>query len=477
MESNFNEDSTYDSFLDQEDEELKLYQGIMNKKIGRRHITMDKEIRNKQKIINRLIKEKFGKNFIPIKLESLKAFESSLKTYLFSPQSQFLNNFPKLKRKLLKQRKIKEEKLKEKINIGSLLYLSMTRNDKSINDKFFQMSKNLSSSLSKNILSNALYKAKFEGKNKERINKILSYRNLRQSQLLNLNKLLEEDNLLNSLPKVSQSNRNYSNTNKISLKTNNINKYKSRNFNSNLQKYQTMTISSRKDNVDNSLKTFSPFSTFYKKSSSKLFTKHSKDLKKDLNKYVDGLDGQTKMCNEKLIKLIGGNWKVNLRKREERNREIVNLKKIIYDKKKLKPKKKINNINQIKSLINKAKIDFEGEATVEKIRKNELKNFGHYINVMSDDLVLSKVNDLFSKFELKLQGKNFSRDNLERLRKKRKQEKIAIKNRQKIQDNYIKMVQMENELSNIKDKFDETNLKVFQNAKKHNLENFLAKKK
>ena len=192
---------------------------------------------------------------------------------------------------------------------------------------------------------------------------------------------------------------------------------------------------------------------------------------------MDGLDGQTKMCNEKLIKLIGGNWKVNLRKREERNREIVNLKKIIYDKKKLKPKKKINNINQIKSLINKAKIDFEGEATVEKIRKNELKNFGHYINVMSDDLVLSKVNDLFSKFELKLQGKNFSRDNLERLRKKRKQEKIAIKNRQKIQDNYIKMVQMENELSNIKDKFDETNLKVFQNAKKHNLENFLAKKK
>jgi hypothetical protein len=74
MESNFNEDSTYDSFLDQEDEELNLYQGIMNQKIGRRHITMDKEIRNKQKIINRLIKEKFGKNFIPIKLESLTTF-------------------------------------------------------------------------------------------------------------------------------------------------------------------------------------------------------------------------------------------------------------------------------------------------------------------------------------------------------------------------------------------------------------------
>ena len=475
MESKINEDSTYDSFYDEEDEELNLYQGIMNQDIGRRHITMDREIRRKKKIINRLFKEKFGKNFIPIKLESVQAFESGLKDYLFSPHSQFLNNFPKLKRKLLKERKVKEDKLKEKINIGSLLYLSMARNDKNINDKFFQRSKNLSSTMSKNILSNVLYKEKVEKKNKERINKILSYRNLRQSRLQTFKMPLEQNNLLNLLPVDEQKNNSNINNNK--------NKILSRNTKSSLQKFQTMATSLNNENKENnSLKTLSPFSTitnFHQKSYSKYFTKYSKDLQKDLNRYVDNLDSQTNLCNNKLISLINTNRKKNLRRREERNKEIVNLKKIIYDKKKLRPKKKINNIFQIKTLINKAKMDFEGEATIEKIRKNELRNFGHYINIMSEDLVLAKVNELYSKFELKKEGKNFTQDELDRLKKKRRkkeQELIVDHNRQKIKDNYIKMIKLENDLSNIKDKFNKTNLKVIQKSKSKNLKLLLSKK-
>ena len=475
MESKINEDSTFDSFCDEEDEELNLYQGIMNQDIGRRHITMDREIRRKKKIINRLFKEKFGKNFIPIKLESVQAFESGLKDYLFSPHSQFLNNFPKLKRKLLKERKVKEDKLKEKINIGSLLYLSMARNDKNINDKFFQRSKNLSSTMSKNILSNVLYKEKVEKKNKERINKILSYRNLRQSRLQTFKMPLEQNNLLNLLPVDEQKNNSNINNTK--------NKILSRNTKSSLQKFQTMATSLNNENKENnSLKTLSPFSTitnFHQKSYSKYFTKYSKDLQKDLNKYVDTLDSQTNLCNNKLISLINTNRKKNLRRREERNKEIVNLKKIIYDKKKLRPKKKINNIFQIKTLINKAKMDFEGEATIEKIRKNELRNFGHYINIMSEDLVLAKVNELYSKFELKKEGKNFTQDELDRLKKKRRkkeQELIVDHNRQKIKDNYIKMIKLENDLSNIKDKFNKTNLKVIQKSKSKNLKLLLSKK-
>ena len=475
MESKINEDSTFDSFCDEEDEELNLYQGIMNQDIGRRHITMDREIRRKKKIINRLFKEKFGKNFIPIKLESVQAFESGLKDYLFSPHSQFLNNFPKLKRKLLKERKVKEDKLKEKINIGSLLYLSMARNDKNINDKFFQRSKNLSSTMSKNILSNVLYKEKVEKKNKERINKILSYRNLRQSRLQTFKMPLEQNNLLNLLPVDEQKNNSNINNTK--------NKILSRNTKSSLQKFQTMATSLNNENKENnSLKTLSPFSTitnFHQKSYSKYFTKYSKDLQKDLNKYVDNLDSQTNLCNNKLISLINTNRKKNLRRREERNKEIVNLKKIIYDKKKLRPKKKINNILQIKTLINKAKMDFEGEATIEKIRKNELRNFGHYINIMSEDLVLAKVNELYSKFELKKEGKNFTQDELDRLKKKRRkkeQELIVDHNRQKIKDNYIKMIKLENDLSNIKDKFNKTNLKVIQKSKSKNLKLLLSKK-
>ena len=475
MESKINEDSTFDSFCDEEDEELNLYQGIMNQDIGRRHITMDREIRRKKKIINRLFKEKFGKNFIPIKLESVQAFESGLKDYLFSPHSQFLNNFPKLKRKLLKERKVKEDKLKEKINIGSLLYLSMARNDKNINDKFFQRSKNLSSTMSKNILSNVLYKEKVEKKNKERINKILSYRNLRQSRLQTFKMPLEQNNLLNLLPVDEQKNNSNINNTK--------NKILSRNTKSSLQKFQTMATSLNNENKENnSLKTLSPFSTItniHQKSYSKYFTKYSKDLQKDLNRYVDNLDSQTNLCNNKLISLINTNRKKNLRRREERNKEIVNLKKIIYDKKKLRHKKKINNIFQIKTLINKAKMDFEGEATIEKIRKNELRNFGHYINIMSEDLVLAKVNELYSKFELKREGKNFTQDELDRLKKKRRkkeQELIVDHNRQKIKDNYIKMIKLENDLSNIKDKFNKTNLKVIQKSKSKNLKLLLSKK-
>ena len=366
--------------------------------------------------------------------------------------------------------------------MGSLLYLSMTRNDKNINDKFFKMSRNLSSSMAKNILNNVLYKVKFEGKNKERINKILSYRNLRYSKLVKINNQMDQNNLLDLLPEVEQTNSNINtNSNKTQKQSNNhLNSLFSRNINSNLQNFQAMTIPSHKDTIENnSLKTFSPFSTFTnfnQKSYSRFFSKHSKNLQKDLNRHMVNLDDQAKSCNNKLIRLINGNRKVNLRRKEEKNREIVNLKKIIYDKVKIKPKKKINNILQIKSLINKAKLDFEGEVTIEKVRKNELKNFGHYINIMSDDLILSKVNELYSDFELRKEGKNFSQDELAKIKKKRKKELIVIHNRQKLKDNYIKMLKLENDLTNIKNKFNKTNLKVLQNSKNKTLNILLSKK-
>ena len=480
MESKLNEDSDYDSFLDEANEELNCYKGVMTQKLGRKQIYMDREIRNKKKALNRFIIERFGNDFIPIKSESLKAFELGLKEYLFSPHSQFLNNFPRLKRKLLKERKIKEDKLKEKINVGTLLYLSMQRNDKILSDRFFQRSKNLSSTQAKSILTNAVYKARFEGKNKERINKILSYRNLRKSQMQNI-KNKTEPNKIPELPaEVDLDDDSNSNKIKINQKNNliNLNNYNSRNTESNF--YKNMTTFSNNDNTENySMKVLSPFSTFTNwnnKSHSKYFIKHTKDLQKDLNKYMDNLDGQTNLCNTKLIRLIDGNRKKNLRKKEEKNKEIVNLKKIIYDKNKLKPKKKIKNIFQIKSLINKAKEDFEGEFTVEKIRKHELKNFGHYINIMSDDLVLSKVNELYTKNQLKKQGRNFTQDELDRLKKKREKELKGIKNRMKIKNNYIKMLKLENDLNTIKTKFNNTNLKVMLNTRSDDIDLSLLKK-
>ena len=468
MESESNKDSTYDSFLCEEDEELNLYQGIMNQNIGRKQISMSREIKNKQKIINRLFKDKFDKNFFNIKFESLKEFESSLKVYLFSPESQFLNYFPRLKRKLIKAKKIKEEKLKEKINIGSLLFLSLNgqrnQNNKNINDKFFKMSKNLSSSMAKDILSNSLYKVKYEKKNKERLNKILSYRNLRLKEKQKIIKELhlEDDN--NILPEIDKTNT--AQINKAINILNKNNKLLSRNKNFSLKKYHATSYAT---NEDNFLKTFSPFSTLnniYQRSSSKFYNRQCKIIQKDLNRQVNNLDEKTKLCNNKLIKLINGNKKINLRKKEEKNKEIVNLKKILFDKNHKKPKKKINNIKEIKSLINKAKMDIDGEFTIEKVKKNELKNFGHYINIMSDDLVLNKVNELYTKGELKKEGKNFTQNEIERLKKKREKQLIVEHNRQQIKDNYNKMVKLENDLTDIKKKFNNTNLKIMIKSNK-----------
>ena len=111
-----------------------------------------------------------------------------------------------------------------------------------------------------------------------------------------------------------------------------------------------------------------------------------------------------------------------------------------------------------KSLINKAKMDIDGEFALEKIKRNELKNFGHYINIMSDDLVLNKVNELFTKRELKEKGKNFTQDELQKLKKKKEKQLIVEHNRKKIKDNYNLMIKLENDLTDIKRKFNKTNI-------------------
>ena len=171
-------DDSYDSIYFDDEEEIQLYKGIMNQKISKKNIVLSNEITKKKKIVNRLFKDRFGKNFIPIKLESLKAFESFVRFYLFSPTSKILSRFPKLKKRILHEKDINYNALKDKINIGSLLYLNLSGNgttlNKNINEKFFQISKNLSTTISKDTISNSVYNVKFLKKNVERINKILS---------------------------------------------------------------------------------------------------------------------------------------------------------------------------------------------------------------------------------------------------------------------------------------------------------------
>ena len=212
----------------------------------------------------------------------------------------------------------------------------------------------------------------------------------------------------------------------------NKNKYLSRNRNFSLKKYNATTYSTN-NTKGNFLKSFNPCSTFnniYQRSSSRLYNKQCKVTKKELNNFVNNLNEKTKLCNNKLIKLINSNRKINLRKKEERNKEIINLKRIILDNKNEKPKKKINNIKEIKSLINKAKMDIDGEL----------------------------VNELFTKRELKEKGKNFTQDELQKLKKKKEKQLIVEHNRKKIKDNYNLMIKLENDLTDIKRKFNKTNI-------------------
>jgi len=527
-----------DSILLDNTEDVKLYKGIMNQKIGKKTIVLSEEISKKKRIINRLFKEKFGKNFIPIKLESLKAFESLVKFFLFNPNSKFLKSFPKLRKHLLKERKINNEVLKNKIDCGSLVYLSLNDNgshyDKNINEKYFQISKNLTTSYSKDIISTQFYKEKYLKKNTERIKKILSYKELKNKNIenkknhnINVNFNINEEgrNHLNnnfSLYKFSNktlddfykqtidteinTNKQYlssdfndfsnSDKNKSPLNTinymnintnNNMNintnrnlttrkkfstnilrKHASRNFNLNSLKLDLKT--SNTTNNDFSSNIFKPSSTcsyFKRKKNILLKSKQSKIFTKDFNKYVQVLKSQTTRCNNNLIKLIDGNIKPsNVIRAEKVNKEVLNLKQILMDKKDTTKKIKINNINQIKKLINKAKLDQEGEATLEKIKKKELENFGHYLNEMNDEYALYKISELYNKSQLKQLGRTFFIEELERIRKKKIREMKVFKARKNTKENYLKMLKMKTSLSQIKDKFDKTDA----NARRRNEE-------
>ena len=527
-----------DSILLDNTEDVKLYKGIMNQKIGKKTIVLSEEISKKKRIINRLFKEKFGKNFIPIKLESLKAFESLVKFFLFNPNSKFLKSFPKLRKHLLKERKINNEVLKNKIDCGSLVYLSLNDNgshyDKNINEKYFQISKNLTTSYSKDIISTQFYKEKYLKKNTERIKKILSYKELKNKNIenkknhnINVNFNINEEgrNHLNnnfSLYKFSNktlddfykqtidteinTNKQYlssdfndfsnSDKNKSPLNTinymnintnNNMNintnrnlttrkkfstnilrKHASRNFNLNSLKLDLKT--SNTTNNDFSSNIFKPSSTcsyFKRKKNILLKSKQSKIFTKDFNKYVQVLKSQTTRCNNNLIKLIDGNIKPsNVIRAEKVNKEVLNLKQILMDKKDTTKKVKINNINQIKKLINKAKLDQEGEATLEKIKKKELENFGHYLNEMNDEYALYKISELYNKSQLKQLGRIFFIEELERIRKKKIREMKVFKARKNTKENYLKMLKMKTSLTQIKDKFDKTDA----NARRRNEE-------
>lgn len=68
---------------------------------------------------------------------------------------------------------------------------------------------------------------------------------------------------------------------------------------------------------------------------------------------------------------------------------------------------------------------------LKKIKKKELQNFGHYLNEMNDEYALYKISELYTKPQLKLLGRTFFIEELEKIRKK-KLEKLKYLKLEKI---------------------------------------------
>ena len=364
------DESSSDSYISVEDTKPKFMENIMIQNLDKkRNVNLSLEITKRKKIFNRYIKNNFGQNFIKIKPESYLDLVDKCKTFYFSPESQFLSNFPKLKARILKERNINNNKLLTKIDLGNLLYLSEARKKRYLdqndqkNERLITYSKNFSTQNTKDLISNEIYKATFWDKNAKKNNKILKnkFQHL-ISKLFNKTNEQEIDErekenlvLINNNFENFDINKENKRYNPIMTYYNNIVHLKNENnledFDENLETNENIkesytNMNSLKDssfpsiiNNTNSLKTFSnerekinnlktikPISRNMKILDLKKKTKtsfsssikpsiinnnsassSSLKYKKNLNNKVMDLNFQTHLCNKKLYNLIDSN--------------------------------------------------------------------------------------------------------------------------------------------------------------------------
>jgi len=222
-------------------------------------LKISKEIKNKKQQITNMFRDKFGRDFLTVKTDSVILFEKLFGQCLFHPDSQFLAHFPKLRKKLLNERKISELKLKAKIDMGAMLLYDLTGKGKKktqyldmAKEKRFAVSKNFESKAAKDVVQSEYYQKIFWEKNKEKIRKYYEKNNIRNS-----NDFFDEENVEligwggnngdgeSSIEK-NEENENDSNT---SLNNSNIKNFKE---NNNIDSYRfSMEKTNRKDSKEN----------------------------------------------------------------------------------------------------------------------------------------------------------------------------------------------------------------------------------
>ena len=172
---NYSYSTLYDNYL------IKILEENKSLKISQ-------EIKNKKQQITTMFRNKFGRDFLTVKPDSVILFEKLFGQCLFHPDSQFLAHFPKLRKKLLNERKISELKLKAKIDMGAMLLYDLTGKGKKktqyldmAKEKRFAVSKNFESKAAKDVVQSEYYQKIFWEKNKEKIRKYYEKNNIRNS--------------------------------------------------------------------------------------------------------------------------------------------------------------------------------------------------------------------------------------------------------------------------------------------------------
>ena len=174
-----------------------LYQNFLNKNLDEnKELKLGTEIKKKKHEISAMFRNKFGRNFLNVKPDSLIIFQKLFGQYLFDPDSQFLAHFPKLQRILRHERKISEFKLKDKIDMGAMVYFDLKTKGKKKNkyidlgkEKMLTISKNLETAPTKDLVQEGINKNQFWDKNREKIEKFYQ-RNL----IKNFNNFIKEQN-------------------------------------------------------------------------------------------------------------------------------------------------------------------------------------------------------------------------------------------------------------------------------------------
>ena len=243
---NYSYSTLYDNYL------IKILEENKSLKISQ-------EIKNKKQQITTMFRNKFGRDFLTVKPDSVILFEKLFGQCLFHPDSQFLAHFPKLRKKLLNERKISELKLKAKIDMGAMLLYDLTGKGKKktqyldmAKEKRFAVSKNFESKAAKDVVQSEYYQKIFWEKNKQKLRKYYEKNNIRNSD-----DFFDEENVEligwggnngdgeSSIEK-NEENENDSNT---SLNNSNIKNFKE---NNNIDSYRfSMEKANRKDSKEN----------------------------------------------------------------------------------------------------------------------------------------------------------------------------------------------------------------------------------